>query len=273
MKKRLDLRDLEREIQAAAETARVDAQEIVDRLRADAQTTADRVRTDAAAARDRVKAEAVAAGGRMKAEAVAAGGRVKAEAVAAGGRVRSEAPRKAIHLIALSIPIGLLYIPITPARRILMGIAAALLLVDLAKIHQPRLRSYFLRFFGHLIRRHERSEVTGSTYLVVSAVVVSYLFDVQVAAASLVFLIIGDTLAAMVGKAWGRTRIFDKTLEGFLAGWISSFLVAWALVPAFGPWPLLIAAFVGAVVEILPIPVDDNFRIPLVTALVLQWIR
>lgn len=262
MRRRPDFRELEREIQAAAERARVDAQEIVDRLRAEAQTTAERVRTDAAAARDRVKAEAVAAGGR-----------VKAEAVAAGGRVRSEAPRKAIHLIAISIPIGLLYIPITPARRILMGIAAALLLVDLAKVHQPRLRSYFLRFFGHLIRRHERSEVTGSTYLVVSAVVVSYLFDVEVAAASLVFLIIGDTLAAIVGKAWGRTRIFDKSLEGFLAGWISSFLVAWALVPGLGPWPLLIASFVGAVVEILPIPVDDNFRIPLLTALVLQWFR
>jgi dolichol kinase len=221
--------------------------------------------------RDRIRTDATAAGERMKAEAVAAGERVKAEAKAAGGRVRNEAQRKAIHLFAITIPLGLLYIPITPGRRILMGIAAGMLLVDLAKIHQPRLRSYFMQFFGHLIRRHEHSEVTASTYLVVSALVVSYLFDPEVAAASLVFLIIGDTLAAMVGKAWGRTRIFGKTLEGFLAGWVSSFLVAWALVPGFGPWPLLAASFVGAVVEILPIPVDDNFRIPLVTALVLKW--
>ncbi|MBZ0269778.1 phosphatidate cytidylyltransferase [bacterium] len=262
MKKRLDLREFEREIQAAAEKARVDAQEIVDRLRSEAQTTAERVRADASAAT-----------GRMKAEAVAAGGRVKAEAKAAGGRVKHEAQRKAIHLFAITIPLGLLYLPITPARRVLMGIAVALLLVDLAKIHQPRLRSYFTQFFGHLIRRHEHSEVTASTYLVVSALVVSYLFEAEVAAASLVFLIIGDTLAAMVGKAWGRTRLFGKTLEGFLAGWISSFLVAWALVPSFGPWPLLAASFVGAVVEILPIPVDDNFRIPLLTALVLRWIQ
>jgi dolichol kinase len=240
MKKPVDFRDLEREIQEAAARARVDAQEIVDRLRTEAHATAERVR---------------------------------AEAAAAGERVKDEAPRKAIHLAALSIPIGLLTIPETPARRILMGLAAVLLLVDLAKIHQPRLRSYFTQFFGHLIRRHETSEVTGSTYMVVSALVVSYLFERHVAAAALVFLVIGDTLAAIVGKAWGRTHVFGKTLEGFVAGWISSFLVAWALVPSLGPGPLAAASFVGAVTEILPIPVDDNFRIPLVAGLVLEWLR
>jgi len=77
----------------------------------------------------------------------------------------------------------------------------------------------------------------------------------------------------MVGKAWGRTRIFDKTVEGSLAGWAASFLVAWALVPSLGVVPLLVASFVAAVTELLPIPVDDNFRIPLVAGLVLQWLR
>ncbi len=239
-KRRPDLKDLEREILAAAEKARVDAQEIVDQLREDAS---------------------------------AAAGRVKDEAVAAGERVKGEAPRKAVHLAAISIPIGLLYVPLAPGRRILMIIAAALLITDLAKIHQPRLQSYFSQFFGSIIRRHEHSDITGSTYLMISALLASYLFAPPIAAAALVFLIVGDTLAAFVGKAWGRTRIFgEKTLEGFLAGWISSFLAAWALVPALGPGPLAASAFVAMVVEILPIPVDDNFRIPLVAGLVLEWL-
>ncbi|GJM45244.1 MAG: hypothetical protein DHS20C21_20860 [Gemmatimonadota bacterium] len=261
-KKRIDFKELERDVLAAADKARVDAQDVVERLRAEAETTAERMRADA-----RARA------GRVKSDAHATAGRVVAEAMAAGERVKGEAPRKAIHLAAISIPLGLLYIPLTAGRRTLMIIAAALLIADLAKIHQPRLRSYFIQFFGSMIRRHERSEITGSTYLVVSALVVSYLFDPPVAAAALVFLIIGDTLAAMVGMAWGRTPIFGKTLEGFLAGWISSFLAAWALVPSLGPIQLAIAAFVASVVEILPIPVDDNFRIPLVAGLVLEWMR
>ena len=99
-------------------------------------------------------------------------------------------------------------------------------------------------------------------------------FERETAAAALMYLIVGDTLAAIVGKAWGRTRIYGKkTLEGFLAGLVSSFLAAWALVPGVGPGPLAIAALAAAIVEVLPIPVDDNFRIPLVAGLVLEFVR
>lgn len=198
--------------------------------------------------------------------------RVRQEAQAAAERVKDEAPRKAIHLASIVLPLALLYLPQTLFRRGLVAIAVTLLIVDLAKIHQPKVRSYFTAFFGHLIRRHERTGITGSTYMVVSALLASYLFDREVAAAALVFLTIGDTLAAMVGKAWGRRRWFGKSLEGFLAGFAGSLLASWLLVPGI-PWPALaVAAFAASIVEMLPIPVDDNFRIPLVGGLVLQWI-
>ena len=87
---------------------------------------------------------------------------------------------------------------------------------------------------------------------------------------AMAFLIVGDMLAAIVGKAVGRTRVFGKSLEGFAAGFGGGFLAAWALVPGLGAGPLALAAFAAAVVEILPIPVDDNFRIPLLSGLVLE---
>lgn len=202
-----------------------------------------------------------------------AAGRVRDEAQAAGERVRHEAPRKAIHLAMIVIPLGILYLPLTASRRILMGAALLLLVADLAKIHQPRVRTYFLTFVGHLIRRHEREGITGSTYMVVSALLATYLYRPDTAAAAMVYLIVGDTLAAMVGKAWGRTPLFGKTLEGSLAGFLASFAAAWALVPGISPWHLLAGALAAAVVEVAPIPVDDNFRIPLLSGLVLEWLR
>jgi dolichol kinase len=210
---------------------------------------------------------------RVRGEAQAAAERVKDEAQAAGERVRTEAPRKAIHLAMIVIPIGILHLPLTVSRRALMGAALVLLIADLAKIHQPRVRTYFLTFVGHLIRRHEREGITGSTYMIVSALLCTYLYQPGTAAAAMVFLIVGDTLAAMVGKAWGRTPLFGKTLEGFLAGLATSFAAAWLLVPGISPWHLLAAATAAAVVEIAPIPVDDNFRIPLLSGLVLEWLR
>jgi dolichol kinase len=209
---------------------------------------------------------------KLERDLAAAAGRVKGEARAAAGRVKDEAPRKAIHLSSISIPLGMLYLPLVWGRRILIVIALTHLVVDLVKIHQPKARSYFTAFFGHLIRRHEHGGITSSTYLVISALLATYLFEREVAAAALVFLIVGDTLAAIVGKAWGRTRIFDKTLEGFLAGFVTSLAAAWLIVPVIPLPALAIAALVAAIVEILPIPVDDNFRIPLVAGLVLEWL-
>lgn len=210
---------------------------------------------------------------RVRDEAHAAAGRVRDEAHAAGERVRTEAPRKAIHLAMIVIPLGILHLPLVASRRILMGFAIVLLVTDLVKIHQPRIRTYFLTFVGHLIRRHEREGITGSTYMLVSALLTTYLFQPGTAAAAMVYLIVGDTLAAIVGKAWGRTPLFGKTLEGSLAGLVTSFAAAWLLVPGISPWHLAAAALAAAIVEVLPIPVDDNFRIPLLSGLVLEWLR
>jgi dolichol kinase len=223
-----------------------------------------------AAAAERVRGEAQAAAERVRGEAQAAAGRVREEALAAAGRVKDETPRKAIHLSSILFPLAILHMPLAWSRRVMILIAVALLIVDLVKIHQPKMRTYFTAVFGHLVRRHELAGITSSTYLVISALLATYLFDRNVAGAALVYLIVGDTLAAMVGKAWGRTRIFGKTLEGFLAGFVASFLAAWLLVPGIPPATLAAGALAAAVVEILPIPVDDNFRIPLVGGLVLQ---
>ncbi|MEZ5065238.1 MAG: hypothetical protein R3B81_10940 [bacterium] len=237
--RRPDLSALEREILRAAERARVDAQEIADRLRGDAQAAAEQLRQ---------------------------------EAIAAGERVKDEAPRKAIHLTMIVIPLAILYLPLPLVRWVLMFFGILLIVVDLFKIHDARWRAYFKRFFGKLIRGHEEAGITGSTYMIVSALLATYLFTPPVAAAALVFLIVGDTLAAMVGKAFGRVPLFGKSLEGFLAGFVSSFVAAWLLVPSL-PWTaVLAAALAGSIVEIAPIPVDDNFRIPLVAGLVLQWL-
>ena len=79
---------------------------------------------------------------------------------------------------------------------------------------------------------------------------------------ALSFLILGDTAAAIVGKSVGRVRIFGKTLEGSLACFAVCYGLT-AIMPGI-PFPVgLIGAAVATVFELLPIPLDDNFRIPL----------
>ena len=261
---------------AAAERAErllSEAQAVADRILEDARVRAERVLAETQAAGERFRAEAQARADRIREDAQSAAEKVVDDARQAAKRVRHEVPRKAIHLSSISIPLGILYVPVVTGRRILMLVGLALLVGDLVRIHHPKLRTYFTAFFGNFIRRHERRGITGSTYLVISSIVTMYLFEREVAAAALIFLIVGDTLAAMVGMAWGRTPLFGKTVEGFLAGFVFSFLAAWGLVPSLGAGTLAIGAFAAAVVEVLPIPVDDNFRIPLLAGLVLEWLH
>ena len=90
------------------------------------------------------------------------------------------------------------------------------------------------------------------------------LFDVAICTAALGALILGDAAAALVGRAWGRIKIFggSKSLEGTIAFIVVSFLFSWMVVRL--PWHVaLVGAVVGAIFELLPIPLDDNFSIPL----------
>jgi len=191
----------------------------------------------------------------------------------AAARVQSEAPRKAIHLTSIIIPLGILYLPLSVSRRALAVFTVVFLIADLLRIHHPRIRSYFSLFFRQLIRRHERRGLLASTYMLMSALLATWLFSKEIAAAAYIYLVIGDTAAAIVGKAWGRVRVFGKTLEGFLAGFVASWAAAAALVPSIPLEHLAAGALVAMIVEILPIPVDDNFRIPLLAGVVLQWLR
>jgi dolichol kinase len=86
-----------------------------------------------------------------------------------------------------------------------------------------------------------------------------------VAAAALGLTILGDGTAALVGKGWGRVHFFNKTLEGAAGGLVAC--LAWAaFLGGTGvlPWSVVVCgALVASLVELLPIPLDDNLGITL----------
>ncbi len=94
------------------------------------------------------------------------------------------------------------------------------------------------------------------------------LFGREPAIVSVVVLAVGDAFASIVGIRYGRRRIGERSLEGTLAFFLSSFLV---LLPFVEMWKALVVSFLSAVVEALPVGIDDNFTVPL-TAGFVYWI-
>ena len=97
----------------------------------------------------------------------------------------------------------------------------------------------------------------------------------DVVLASLWFLAVGDAAAALVGRTWGHIRIGAKSLEGSAA----CFLACWAAGAVFLDSPgggvpeAAVGAFTAALLEALPMPLDDNLWIPVVSGLVLTLLR
>lgn len=190
----------------------------------------------------------------------------------------SEAQRKALHLASIVLPLWILFEPLPWPHThrqwvaLLLALTAFAIAVDVVRINDHRARRFFGKFFGGLLREHEQFNLTGSTYLLLAALLALEVFPRPLAGVALGFTVLGDGMAALVGKAYGRTRFFNKTLEGALGGlaaclvWAA--LVAWA---GFVPWPVAVCgALTASLVEILPIPLDDNLGITLISGYVMR---
>ena len=181
----------------------------------------------------------------------------------------------------------MLYYPLPQGIALILMSAATLtfLVVDFLRLHLNPFKDIFIIMFGSLLRRRELNSLTGGSYLMLSSLVCMLVFGsgifgttieqgrgVFIAAIS--FLVIGDTLAAVVGLSFGRLRIFRKTLEGTLAclgacigvAYVTSILPRLDLPFSIG----ILGAASASVVEALPIEVNDNVVVPVFSGTVMM---
>ena len=199
-----------------------------------------------------------------------------------------EAIRKSIHVGSLIFPIatvfayrmypesGRLYL-----ASILAVLAVILLFLDLLKARHRPFKSFMYGLFGKVLRKNElQGGMTASTIVVASAAFTILIFREEIAVAALVFLSLGDSAAALIGKHFGRIRLVGRrTLEGSLAALntclMASFVLLW-LSPDLGwsltPVTLLVGSVVATLSELFDLPLDDNFRIPVFAGLAMELV-
>jgi dolichol kinase len=178
----------------------------------------------------------------------------------------SEVRRKLLHLVALLIPIIYYFFPSeSQAKAIMLGGMIVAVAVDTFRLGEPRYRNLLHSLSGELIRPGEKTNLLGSTCLLIATTITVFLFPKPVAVAALCFLIVGDTVAALVGRRFGRIRLFGKkTLVGSMALFLSA-MAAGFIIPGLDTRTVLAGAVVAAVAEALPLPIDDNFSIPILS--------
>ena len=179
--------------------------------------------------------------------------------------------RKSTHMFALVIPGGYYFLQLTKIGMlsIMVPITLVVVLADVSRLRGWALwRRGFGRLFGGMIRPHEKQgDFTGAFYILTTTCLTVALFDKPIAIAALAFIVVGDTLAALVGRKFGRHRFFDgKSWEGSAACLAGTLAVA-VCTPGLTMPVAVIGAVVAAVVEALPFGIDDNVTVPILSGL------
>lgn len=190
--------------------------------------------------------------------------------------MRQELPRKALHLATNSvIPVVYYFLDIPQMiMSELLGLAAIMfIIVDLGRTRNIWIAKVFQKFFNRMMRSHELDgKLTGASYLLIGSFITVMLFPKGIAVLALLFATFGDTFAALIGKKFGRINIGSKTLEGFLAGFGVCLLISY-LVPDVPNIIKYSGAFAAMFIELMPIRIDDNLRIPLFSGLVMDIVK
>lgn len=184
--------------------------------------------------------------------------------------------RRLIHLLTTGVPLAYLYlIPDRVRFSILMAVLVSFcLIIDRLRVNPRwRLKAIFERLFGSQLRPHELDgALTGASWSGLGMLITVVVFPREIAIAALFVLTIGDPLAGLIGERMGGYKFNGKSIFAAGLGALAS-LGFMLLVPGLNHVVAAVGAVAGMTAEVLPLPVNDNLRIPFTSGLAMLMLR
>ena len=126
-----------------------------------------------------------------------------------------------------------------------------------------------------ILKSGEEKKFSSMTMFLIALTLTLFIVEKSSAFLVITLLIFGDMYAKFFGIQYGKTKIFNKTAEGSLA-YLSSALICGQLLSKAIPLTnleIIIGSLIATFVEVLPLPIDDNFSVAAFTSLVLYLIK
>lgn len=172
----------------------------------------------------------------------------------------------------LVFPVAALFLPRVVLLSSLGAVTFIFLSFELLRLKVLTVNRWFLFYFKPLLREEERTRLTGASYVLISSLIAFLAFPRDVAIVALSFLAVGDALGTIIGKSLGRRKLWGKTLEGdlacFIACLVTGFVFHYAGLSVSLP-AILVGSVGAALMEALPLPINDNLTIPLFAGVVM----
>lgn len=160
---------------------------------------------------------------------------------------------------------------------LLIFLGGGFIVLDALRFKNSKINVMAIKVFGKIMRREELKNISANSYYILGLLIITLFFPKNIVLLSVLFLAFGDPIAAIVGTKFGQTKIFaKKSLEGTVANFILSTILTFSLMNLYlhkDPFTALGAGILGGLIssisELLPIPVNDNLTIPVISSVLL----
>lgn len=203
--------------------------------------------------------------------------RLKAESIHVPSLRPTNYARNVFHVLTAVTVVALLEFMNNPALVLMIAAfaAAAAWSTELARRLSPRVNVLVMKLFNPVAHPHEVQRVNSATWYTTALLLLAATQSTLLCVTGVVVLGIGDPIAALVGRRFGRIKLLHgRSLEGTVAFAISATIATFGAFLIFHSsmglsMALLLAAaasIAGALAELFSLRVDDNFSIPLSAA-------
>lgn len=170
--------------------------------------------------------------------------------------------------LAVIFPIAYLYWDKSIILWITGIIGAIFLSIDILRLISNKINFIFFEKIKVIFKKKERKSFSSITLFFIAMFIVILIFSKSIAIISIMYLIFGDVFAKFFGLEFGKIRLWHKTLEGSTAHLVACLLVGYVMFPFLDlpVWQIIIAAFIATLAEVFPSNINDNFIVPIATA-------
>jgi dolichol kinase len=159
---------------------------------------------------------------------------------------------------------------------LLSTLLAIVMSVEYSRKNWPKVNELIVLVMGPVMRQTEVDRVTGIPFYLASCLFSVLVFPQYIQVIAILHLVFGDPFSSFFGVLFGRDKLFpNKSLQGTLGGLLVCALATGFFLKVIGvPSEVfllltLIGGFSGAIAELLPLNIDDNFAIPVVSGLIM----
>ena len=137
----------------------------------------------------------------------------------------NEINRKIIHFSSILIPASYLWFIKDQYVMILLlsGLTILALILELLRNKLNFVNSLFNNIFFKMLRKNEQlGKLTGATWMLISSLIITVFFPIYIVVPALIYLSVGDSFAAIIGKAYPYGKLGKKSITGTISGFIFS---------------------------------------------------